>query len=184
MTTAKVGTIAAAAACALAQPGGAQAADVPVYLRDIRPFSAMTLEQKVQELADREEIRQLIATYAQRVNHNKGIADLFTEDAVWTMRTPGGELREIKGGEAIRASFSAFHAEVPSAPMIHNLVIAVDGDTAQAVDMNDLWSTMNGKRYHGWGNYEDSFRRVDGKWLFTARHMDFTSWHEVPAAGK
>lgn len=148
-------------------------------------FAGMTLERKVQELADREEIRQLIALYAQRVNHGHGIADLFTEDAVWTMRAPNLEtMREVRGGEALRAAFASFPAGVAAAaPMIHNLVIEVTGDTARAVDMNDLWSHAEGKRHHAWGNYEDQFRRENGRWLFSARHMTFTHWREIAPKG-
>jgi len=158
-------------------------AQPPIPARDNQAFSAMTLEQKVQELADREEIRQLLALYAQRVNHGHGVADLFTQDGVWTMRAPGSDaVREIRGGEALKVAFSSFTTDPAGAPMIHNVVIAVDGDRAEAMDMNDLWSSANGKRHHAWGNYQDTFRKVDGRWLFSARHMTFTEWHDVAEA--
>lgn len=45
---------------------------------------AKSLEQKVQELADREEIKELTAKYCWHVQHSEGesIARLFTEDGV------------------------------------------------------------------------------------------------------
>jgi len=173
------------AAMALACAAQAHAAEgaTPLHAEDIRPFAGKSLEGTVRELADREEIRQLVAVYAQRVNHGHGIADLFTEDAVWTMREPGQtEVREIRGMAALKAAFSSFKADIGyPAPMIHNIVIAIDGDTARAVSMNDLWSSADGKLYHAWGNYEDTFRRVGGKWLFSRRDMTFTHRIDAPA---
>ncbi len=45
---------------------------------------AKSLEQKVQELPDREEIKELTAKYCWHVQHSEGekIARLFTEDGV------------------------------------------------------------------------------------------------------
>ncbi|MCK9543079.1 MAG: nuclear transport factor 2 family protein [Novosphingobium sp.] len=168
----------ALACTAQAHAAGSQ----PIHAQDIRPFAGKSLEAQVQELADREEIRQLVAVYAQRVNHGHGIADLFTDDAVWTMREPGSdEVREIAGIDALTAAFSSFKADIGyPAPMIHNIVIAVEGDTARAISMNDLWSSADGKSYHAWGNYEDTFRRVGGKWLFSRRDMTFAHRIAVP----
>lgn len=48
----------------------------------IRPpaFAGKALDEKIQELADREELRGLIFTYAHRVVHGQANADLFTDD--------------------------------------------------------------------------------------------------------
>ena len=52
---------------------------------------AKSLEQKVQELADREEIKELTASYCWHVQHSEGeaIARLFTDDGVLEGTQPG-----------------------------------------------------------------------------------------------
>src|SRR5262245_42182970 len=61
------------------------------------PFDAFrdkSVEQKVQELADREEIRELISRYAQRVANGVSVADLFTDDGAFITRLPGEPMTE------------------------------------------------------------------------------------------
>lgn len=55
----------------------------------------------------------------------------------------------------------------PVCPMIHNLMIDIDGDTARA---NSIMETpVLGTDHRILGEYHDSFRREDGRWLFSAR---------------
>ncbi|MFM5908803.1 MAG: nuclear transport factor 2 family protein, partial [Novosphingobium sp.] len=70
-----------------------------------------------------------------------------------------------------RAAVAGFVASSTGAlrmfPMIHNLLVTVDGDSAEAS------SLMIGRPFPAGseviGEYADSFRRVDGRWLFAAR---------------
>lgn len=153
----------------------------PLYKQDLDSFSNKTLEEKVQELVDREEIRELISTYAHRVAHGASIADLFTQDGVWTIRrTPDGPIVEVSGMEALKEHF---HERPPEAehpmPMIHNHILSIDGDLARGINSNELRISENGKSIIASGYYEDSYRRVNGRWKFVRRDTTFFHWTPV-----
>jgi chromosome segregation and condensation protein ScpB len=52
----------------------------PLYRRRLDSFRGRSTEEKLQELIDREEIRDVISTYAHRMAHGDAVADLFTDD--------------------------------------------------------------------------------------------------------
>jgi len=52
-------------------------------------------------------------------------------------------------------------------PLIHNLSIDVDGDAARGNCVME--AHIYGTETKVQGEYHDSFRRVDGTWLFAAR---------------
>ena len=127
-----------------------------------------TLEEKVQRLLDIEEIKQLKHRYAKYCDDNynpDGIASLFTEDAVWD----GQFLGHAEGREGIREFFKAAPETVAYAlHSVANPIIEVDGDTAKGYWY--LWQPMTIKpdNQATWliANYEDTYVRVDGKWMF------------------
>jgi hypothetical protein len=152
--------------------------DPPLYLQDLRPFAGKTLEQKVQELADREEIRELISIYAQRVAHGESIADLFTDDGVWTIRRlPDETVEVVNGMKELKEHFgkSSPEAEHPM-PMIHNYIIKIDGDKATGINSNELRISVNGQSIIASGYYEDIYRKVNGRWRFARRDTTFFHW--------
>jgi hypothetical protein len=154
------------------------AKNTPLYREPIS-FRDKTLEQKVQELADREEIRELISAYAHRVAHGQSISDLFTEDGAWTIRrSPDGPITEVSGMAELKARFD--HPEKTSPenpmPMIHNYLIAIEGDEASGMNSNELRISENGKSIIASGYYEDRYRRVNGRWKFARRDTTFFHW--------
>ena len=133
--------------------------------------------ERVQELADREEIRELIARYAQRVYRRKSTADMFTDDGVMTIRMPGYPVNETRGIENLEALFAgAIARPAMNMPAVHNIVIAVAGDEAIATSWIDLHvgsdNNPDGKVFAGCGTYDDRLRRVDGRWKFASREAD------------
>src|SRR5580658_6022941 len=58
--------------------GGSDMSQEPLYKQPFTAFDGKSLEQKVQELADREEIRELISRYAHCVAHGVSVANMFT----------------------------------------------------------------------------------------------------------
>src|SRR5437588_8014938 len=90
------------------------------------------MERRLQALEDAEAIRNLKARYAALCDNQydaDGIANLFTEDAVWESSTSG----RFEGREAIRSFFRDASGIFSFA--IHyslNGHIEVDGDTARA----------------------------------------------------
>jgi hypothetical protein len=145
----------------------------PLYMQDFGSFKG-----KAQELADREEIRDLIAIYAHRVANGESIADLFTDDGVWTIRRlPDQAVEVVSGMKELTEHFkkSAPEAEHPM-PMIHNFLIKLDGDKGQGLNSNELRISVEGKSIIASGYYEDLYRRVDGRWRFARRDTTFFHW--------
>jgi hypothetical protein len=133
--------------------------------------------ERVQELADREEIRELIARYAQRVYRRQSTADMFTEDGVMTIRMPGYPVNETRGMENLEALFAgAIARPAMNMPAVHNVVIAVAGDEAVVTSWVELHVSSendpDGTVFAGCGTYDDRLRRVDGRWKFASREAD------------
>lgn len=133
-----------------------------------------TLEQRLQELADREEIRELAARYSQRVLRGQSPADLFSDDGVMVIRMPGVPVQEVRGREALEKVFAASaDRPVVNMPAVHNHVIAVHGDEAIGTSLVELHVSddgdPDGRVFAATGIYEDRMRRVDGRWKFTFR---------------
>src|ERR1700733_5253116 len=138
---------------------------------------AKTLEQKVQELADREEIKELTAKYCWHVQHAEGesIARLFTEDGV--LDAPGN--KPVRGMEALLKFYGAIPPAESPVPFIHNHIIEFDGDNdAHGTCTIDARFTRKGESILGAGWYEDKYRRVNGKWRFAERKVSLH--HSVP----
>jgi hypothetical protein len=139
---------------------------------------AKSLEQKVQELADREEIKELTARYCWHVQHSEGesIARLFTDDGVLEGTQPG--FNAVRGMDALLKFYGAITPAESPVPFIHNHIIEIDGDNAQGTCTIDARFTRKGESILGAGWYEDKYRRVNGKWRFAVRKISFH--HSVP----
>ena len=152
--------------------------DGPLYLSEGKAFHGKSAEQKLQELIDREELRELIAAYAQRVAHGVAIADLFTDDGVFVHSNRGVLASKVTGRAELDHWFGedrAPDAEHPL-PMIHNYLFEIDGDEARGVNANELRISENGQSIIASGYYHDRYRRVDGRWRFVERRIDFAHW--------
>jgi uncharacterized protein (TIGR02246 family) len=131
-----------------------------------------TVEQRLQALEDKEEIRTLLLNYGKTLDNRdlKAYADLFTKDGEWI-----GGFGNVKG----RADLLAFmQKNVGTAPntgktyhLLTNFDITVTGNTATAISR---WTYVIGTKEkkpvleHS-GRYEDTIVREDGKWKFQKR---------------
>jgi hypothetical protein len=136
-----------------------------------------TLEQRIQELADREEIRELAARYAQRVSRRRSPADLFTEDGSFIVNMVGHPRQEAHGPAELAKVFdAATNRAIVSMPAIHNQVIWVRGDEAMGTSWIELHITddnaADSRVFAGSGYYTDTLRRVDGRWKYVVREAD------------
>jgi hypothetical protein len=146
-------------------------------MRRFAAFQGKSLDQKVQELADREELRELIADYANRVARGLSAADLFTEDGAFLLRVPDHPVQEVRGREAIEAMYAAVRPDDEHPlPMIHNYQFVIDGDRAVGLCANELRIAIGGESIIGSGYYEDQFRREHGNWKFVVRDATFFHW--------
>ena len=132
-----------------------------------------TIEQRVQQLEDREEIRELIAKYCHGVDGRD--EDLFmsiwSEDAKYLIGAQFGDhigidaIREILHG--LWGAFTEMHHWAT------NVVIELDGDTAKARVNADVTGTdTKGRALMFAATYTDELRRIDGRWKFTVRDID------------
>lgn len=150
---------------------------IPLYKTQFAAFRNKTLEQKVQELADREEIRELISRYAHCVAHGVSVANLFTDDGVYIVRRPGHAAVEKRGRKQLDENFAQLETLVDRPlPMIHNYLIVISNDQAIGMCSNELRITENGKSIIASGYYEDKLRRENGQWRFTVRDATFIHW--------
>ena len=153
-----------------------------LFEQRLEPMHGKLLEAVVRELADREEIRDLIATYAHRMAHGPAAADLFTDDGAYINRGAADlPPREVRG----RAELNEYYcdrsawAERPL-PMIHNELIAVAGDEATGICSVEIRLGANGTSIVASGYYKDKYRREGGVWKFAERDASFFHW--VPLA--
>ncbi|MER6979979.1 nuclear transport factor 2 family protein [Streptomyces carpinensis] len=110
------------------------------------------------------------------------VAELFTQDGVWTWPAPG-DGRRIEGREALRAYFASRPADRLSRRLMSNIAVTVTAaDTATAVS---YFTTYRVDGHIGGmvpagppvqiGHYADEFRQVAGAWLLARRtlHLPF-----------
>ena len=135
------------------------------------------LALQVRLLADRQEIADLVHRYAEFVRDRteRRCVELMTEDAWIELRhgdalQPGEESthQRFEGREAILGSFrQVAGVGVVVLPMIHNLRIEIDGDSAHSRCL--MVSSVRPLGAEFVGEYRDTFRRVEGHWRFASR---------------
>jgi hypothetical protein len=127
----------------------------------------------LQELADREAIRDLACRYAHHVWQKQVAAaiELFTEDG--EMDT--GEPPVLRGRAALLEAYERMLGGDRFQPFVSNHVIALAGDEASGTCYLDLRASIGGRSMIGSGYYEDRYQRVGGQWKFRARRLHM-SW--------
>lgn len=138
--------------------------------------NALSLEQRVARLEDIDQIRKLKSEYHVLINDCRfsEFAELFTEDATVDMGYMGGEESSWHGRDEIAEKFSAIPQHLQQIKQfIHNHMIEVDGDTAIGWAFLEARYGSGGTSYNVAGKYEDTYRRVDGRWLFDTIQVSF-----------
>jgi ketosteroid isomerase-like protein len=136
------------------------------------------LEQRLRMLEDKEEIRALRDDYHGCINDGRfgEIVDLFTDDGFVEL----GYLATYDKREAIDACFSGMgeRERFYIKQFIHSHQIDVDGDTGTGVSYLEARYGRFGTSYLVSGRYDDIYRRVDGRWLFSSMVAEF--YYTVP----
>ncbi|MEB8341473.1 nuclear transport factor 2 family protein [Streptomyces endophyticus] len=105
------------------------------------------------------------------------VCELFTPDGVWEW--PYGN-RRIEGRQALRGYFGTRPADRLSRRMCTNLLVTVESpDTATAttyfatyrVDGHSGSAIVPTRLPVNVGHYEDTFRKLDGRWLMASRTL-------------
>ena len=134
-----------------------------------------TIEDRLQAIEDREEIRELTTRYCHAIAAADitGIVDLFCEDGSFCM-----DDRTTTGTAALTKFYSAI-AQSPPIPFIQNHVIdELKESEARARCSAEIRMVQDGESITTAGWYNDTFRRVDGRWKFQERR--FHVFHMVP----
>jgi uncharacterized protein (TIGR02246 family) len=150
-----------------------------------------TLQQRVQQLEDQEEIRQVLIAYGENLDARDyaGYAALFARDGVWT-----GGFGSATGPADIQAMLeknlgkaqpgfvnkSSFH-------LMTTMVVKVTGNTATARSRYMFFTaTADDKPGANLaGRYVDEFVREDGKWKIKRRTTHgVIPWRDGNAAPK
>jgi hypothetical protein len=132
----------------------------------------------------RRKIADLVHRYALAVRRDRpeDAAALFANDGWFEIRDghpsqPGFTLRNrLERREGVYAYLALNKDKPHPIPMIHNLMIDLDGDTAQASCVMEAIILESGTRVIG--EYDDHFIREDGKWRFASR--TYTIFRPVP----
>lgn len=129
------------------------------------------LEAMVQELWDREKIKELTHAYglAIEAKDETMMAGLFTEEGAADFSSMGWGV--IKG----RAALMEFYRgtwPLDVKPYFSNHVITIEGDRAHGTCALDNRASRDGKSYIGAGRLHDAYEKVDGDWKFAARRVE------------
>ncbi|HEY9158931.1 nuclear transport factor 2 family protein [Candidatus Binatus sp.] len=138
-----------------------------------------SIEQRLRILEDREQIRELAATYCFLVDDGRFdelVERCFTEDACCDFRGAGGGMTPaVSRGRAELRNF--FTAVVPAAlrdmaHTVHNHRVSIDGDRASGDCYFELTAIdrISGEAVVGAGRYIDRYRRDAGAWRFEMRN--------------
>ena len=153
-----------------------------------------TLEQRLQEVEDREEIKELTAKYAHWVACGEGakVKDLFSDDGRFINEVIGEKPNiEVRGRKQLDEFYPGLKRGM-ALPCIHNHIIELDGDNAKGTCTVEVRITPDASQPRGWtssensdgqsmigsGFYADVYRRENGRWKFVERHSQF--YHFVP----
>lgn len=136
---------------------------------------AETLEQRLDAVESRTAIADLVHTYARYIRYDQPdlIGTLFTADATFEIRDghpdkPEFTRRDLYKDRAdIHAHMAANKGNLHPVPLIHNLIVEVDGD--HAIGNCVMEASIYGGTHKVFGEYRDTFRRENGKWLFASR---------------
>jgi hypothetical protein len=134
---------------------------------------AKTREQLIDEMLDREAIRDLPVRYCHYVwsNNLEGVLSIFTEDGLFSAGGAGPS-HEVKGQEALRKFYASEPDRVGARPFIHNIVIDLKSPTrATGYAYLELRSAAQQMKWLGTGYYEDEYEKVNGQWKFKSRRF-------------
>jgi hypothetical protein len=134
---------------------------------------AKTRDQLIDEMLDREAIRDLPARYCHYIwNKNvEGILSLFTEDGIFSMEGLGAP-QEVKGQPELRKFYGSVATGAGPAPYIHNVVVDLkDATHATGTSYPEVRSPAQQMKMMAMGYYNDEYEKVGGQWKFKARRF-------------
>ena len=139
-------------------------------------MAAKSTKAALQEVIDREEIRNLPVRYCHTVWQKDldGYVNLFTEDG--SMSTNDPSLPQAQGHEALRKMIGEGLDTMKPRPFIHNHVVELLGpDRATGTCYIEVKLFRDGKKCAMSGWYNDEYAKVGGEWKFKSRQITIDS---------
>lgn len=135
----------------------------------------MTAEERLDRIEAHIAIADLIHEYARLVRRDmpEGVADLFAPDGWFEIRDGEPDKAEHKVRDRMGSPQEIHDYLAPGKgkphpiPLLRNMMIEVAGDRAVANTVMD--GQIYGTEIKLFGEYSDTFRRVEGRWLFASR---------------
>ncbi|MCT2398189.1 nuclear transport factor 2 family protein [Novosphingobium mangrovi (ex Huang et al. 2023)] len=133
------------------------------------------LEARLDRIEAQTAVADLVHEYARAVRRDEPekVASLFVPEGTFEVRSGHPDKAEF----SVRSRFESPDALVAflvtqkggphPIPLIHNLMVEVEGDRATANSM--MAAPIYGTDKEVFGEYHDSFERRDGTWLFSRR---------------
>ena len=139
----------------------------------------MTHEEMVQELWDREKIKELTYNYGLAIEAQDAdrLVSLFTENAAVDFSSLGRGV--IQGHETMKEFYAATWP-LNVKPFFTNHMIHIDGDRASGWCSLENRGTRGTDSMIGAGRLHDKYEKIDGEWKFTARRVEM--FYFVPLA--
>jgi len=130
--------------------------------------------ERLDSLESREAIADVIHDYARFMREKKAdeIKGLFAEESFFELREGHPDkadftVRErLEGMENIVEHLLRVDGPQPI-PLIHNLTVKVSGDAATSNCVME--GQFYGAEMRVFGAYDDTFQRIDGRWIFASR---------------
>jgi len=133
------------------------------------------LAERIDRAESRSAIADLVHAYARHIRYDEPdqVSALFTPDGWFEIRDgdpdrPEYTLRaRLEGPAGINAYLAPGKGKPHPVPLIHNLIVSVEGDIGTANSVME--AQIQGTAHKVIGEYRDTFRRIDGRWYFVSR---------------
>lgn len=135
-------------------------------------MSALTLQERVQALEDRNAVIELAATYNRAVDsYDEALwMTVWQEDAEYLIGDTFGNHYGLEQIKAILHTLRDYFHEMHH--YATNIVVELDGDTAHMLVDADVTATdRSGRALMLAASYADTCERRDGRWGFTKREI-------------
>jgi ketosteroid isomerase-like protein len=136
----------------------------------------VTIDEKLEALADLEAIRDLARHYAHCVwtRNADAAAELFAEDGI--MDT--GDREPLVGRAEIQKTYRETFAASDFRPFVHQHIVDLSGDQATGTCYLTLKAIVDRVAMTGYGYYDDEYIRVPEGWRFRRRRLNLVHYDE------
>lgn len=133
------------------------------------------LAERIDRLESRFAVTDLAYAYARFIRRDEpeNVSQLFLPDGTFEVRDGHPDRPEFKvrgtyeGRQAVHDHLAPNKGKPHPVPLIRNVIVEVDGDTATLNCVMD--ATIYGTEHRVQGEYRDTCQRVDGRWFFKSR---------------